>query len=136
MSVTPFKMRKASIVATCVLAFATASLGAAKASELSGGDIKEAIGGKTVMLKTRWGGFPLRYASSGAVTGDGSALGLARFFAPKETGRWWVQGNQLCQQFPTWYKGKSLCFTLARKDEKTLKWVREDGYSGTAVVQG
>jgi hypothetical protein len=106
------------------------------ASQLSGTEIQSAIGGKQVMLKTFWGGFPLRYASSGAVTGDGTALGLAKFFAPKETGKWWVAGDQLCQQFPTWYKGQKFCFTLSRTNATTLKWVRDDGYSGTAKIMG
>jgi hypothetical protein len=108
----------------------------ASAEALSGPAIKDTISGKRVMLQTRWGGFPLKYASSGRVTGDGSALGLARFFAPKETGRWWVSGGKLCQQFPTWYDGRQFCFTLSRKNATTLNWVREDGYSGTAVVSG
>jgi hypothetical protein len=108
----------------------------ASAAQLSGEEIRSAIGGKTVMLKTRWGGFPLRYASGGRVTGDGTALGLARFFAPKETGKWWVKGNQLCQQFPTWYDGRQFCFTLSRTGASELKWVREDGYSGTASIRG
>jgi hypothetical protein len=106
------------------------------AEQLSGPDIQTTINGKQVMLKTFWGGFPLRYSTSGAVTGDGTALGLAKFFAPKETGKWWVAGDQLCQQFPTWYKGQKLCFTLERQNETTLKWVREDGYSGTARIMG
>ena len=105
-------------------------------AQLTGPDIKTTIGGKQVMLKTFWGGFPLRYGSSGNVTGDGTALGLAKFFAPKETGKWWVAGNQLCQQFPTWYQGKKLCFTLERQNPTTLKWVRDDGYSGTAKIMG
>jgi hypothetical protein len=108
----------------------------ASASELSGSEIKGAIAGKQVMLRTFWGGFPLRYANSGSVTGDGTALGLAKYFAPKETGKWWVAGNKLCQQFPTWYKGKQFCFTLAKQNETTLKWVRDDGYSGTAKIMG
>ncbi|MGL4406726.1 MAG: hypothetical protein ACRCT6_13270 [Notoacmeibacter sp.] len=108
----------------------------AVAAQLSGPEIQSTIGGKQVMLKTNWGGFPLRYASGGRVTGDGTALGLARFFAPKETGKWWVSGNKLCQQFPTWYKGKQFCFTLARQNATTLKWVRDDGYSGTATILG
>ena len=106
------------------------------AAQLSGAEIKQTIGGKQVMLRTFWGGFPLRYASSGSVTGDGTALGLAKYFAPKETGKWWVAGNQLCQQFPTWYKGQKFCFTLTKQNETTLKWVREDGYSGTAKIMG
>ena len=108
----------------------------ALSAQLTGPDIKSTIGGKQVMLKTFWGGFPLRYASSGNVTGDGTALGLAKFFAPKETGKWWVAGNQLCQQFPTWYQGQKLCFTLERQNPTTLKWVRDDGYSGTAKILG
>jgi hypothetical protein len=128
-------------IAVAAMAFATVTMPAfapsqAAASEMSGTAIRAAIKGKTVMLKTRWGGFPLRYATSGSVTGDGTALGLARFFAPKETGRWWVDGNKLCQQFPTWYSGRTTCFTLTRKDEATLRWEREDGYSGTAVIRG
>jgi hypothetical protein len=130
------KSAKSRIVASAFIIAAALFSVPAGASELSGPAIKEAISGKTVMLKTRWGGFPLRYAQSGAVTGDGSALGLARFFAPKETGKWWVQSNQLCQQFPTWYQGRTFCFTLARQDAATLRWKREDGYSGTAVIRG
>jgi hypothetical protein len=117
------------------MAYSLAAL-PALASDLSGKEIQTTIGGKQVMLRTFWGGFPLRYASSGAVTGDGTALGLAKYFSPKETGKWWVAGNQLCQQFPTWYKGKQFCFTLSRTNETTLKWVRDDGYSGTAKIMG
>ena len=115
---------------------ATLAATPALASQLTGAEIKTTIGGKQVMLKTFWGGFPLRYGSGGAVTGDGTALGLARFFAPKETGKWRVSGNRLCQQFPTWYEGRQFCFTLARTNAKTLKWVRDDGYSGTASIIG
>jgi hypothetical protein len=123
------------LILSSVLFLSVAS-SSALAADLSGAEIQSAINGKQVMLKTFWGGFPLRYSTSGAVTGDGTALGLAKFFAPKETGKWWVAGDKLCQQFPTWYKGQRLCFTLARQSETTLKWVREDGYSGTAKIMG
>ena len=81
------------------------------------------------------GWFPLRYASSRRVTGDGTALGLARFFAPKETGKWWVKSDRLCQKFPTWYRGKTFCFSLEKAGAKKLRWRRDDGYSGTALIQ-
>lgn len=102
---------------------------------MSAGEIRQAISGRKVLLQTSWGGFPLTYGEGGRVAGDGSALGLARFFSPKETGRWWTTQNQLCQQFPTWYDGRSFCFTLSKAGENTLKWTREDGYSGTATIQ-
>jgi hypothetical protein len=130
---------RASLTTKSALALALAisfTASPAFSAQLSGADIKSAIAGKQVMLRTFWGGFPLRYATSGAVTGDGTALGLAKYFAPKETGKWWVAGDKLCQQFPTWYKGQQFCFTLAKQNETTLKWVRDDGYSGTAKIMG
>ena len=105
------------------------------ANKLSGNEINRMISGKKVLLQTSWGSFPLRYASSRRVTGDGTALGLARFFAPKETGKWWVKSNQLCQKFPTWYSGRTFCFSLEKAGTKKLRWRRDDGYSGTAVIQ-
>ena len=123
-------------ISVSLLVICTLASSPAFASQLSGPEIKSAIAGKQVMLRTFWGGFPLRYASGGAVTGDGTALGLAKYFSPKETGKWWIAGNKLCQQFPTWYDGKQFCFTLARTNTTTLKWVRDDGYSGTAKITG
>lgn len=120
------------------LAVAAAALStavpAAQASTLNDDNIRKEIAGKKVLLQTRWGSFPLRYRANARVTGDGSALGLARFFTPKETGRWWVANNRLCQQFPTWYKGKTSCFRLRKTGPNRLNWTRQDGVSGTAVV--
>ena len=105
------------------------------ANKLSGNEINSLISGKKVLLQTSWGSFPLRYATSRRVTGDGTALGLARFFAPKETGKWWVKSDRLCQKFPTWYRGKTFCFSLEKAGAKKLRWRRDDGYSGTALIQ-
>lgn len=97
--------------------------------------IRSLVSGKRVYLKVPLGGeFPLYYAASGQVTGDGSALGLGRYFAPRETGRWWISSGQLCQQFPTWYDGATKCFRLAPTDETRLRWRRDDGYSGRARI--
>ncbi len=106
----------------------------AKASALNDAEIRNTVSGKTVRLATRWGSFPLNYRSNKTVTGNGEGLGLAKFFAPKETGKWWVAGGKLCQQFPTWYDGKPNCFSLTSTGGNSLKWVRTDGYSGTATV--
>ncbi|MEM8749320.1 MAG: hypothetical protein AAGF28_03415 [Pseudomonadota bacterium] len=123
------------ITATCgLMACAFVAAAPANAKKLSSSEIRSTISDKRVMLATRWGGFPLVYDSSKRVTGDGTGLGLARFFAPKETGNWWVKSGQLCQKFPTWYRGRTFCFTLTKTGPKELKWVREDGYSGTATI--
>ena len=107
------------------------------AEELSGDELKDFVNGKRIYLKIPFGGeFPLQYKTSGRVTGDGTKTGLGKYFAPKETGEWFVDGERLCQQFPTWYKGKVNCFTVEKTGETTLNWVRDDGYSGKARIEG
>ncbi len=76
--------------------------GPAVAQDLAGDALKSFIGGKTINLRTPYGlELPLVYRSNGQVTGDVSGFTMARMFAPRETGKWWVQGERLCQQWPT-----------------------------------
>jgi hypothetical protein len=106
------------------------------AEDLNGQGIKSAISGKRVVLSSVGFEFPLFYNDNGRVTGDGSAVGLSKFFAPKETGNWWIADNKLCQKFPTWYKGQTFCFTLQMTGANNLSWQRNDGYSGSAKISG
>ncbi len=109
----------------------------AHAETMDGEQIVDAVKDRRIYLKVPFGGeFPLYYQRNGQVTGDGEALGLGRFMAPRETGTWFVRGNRLCQQFPTWYDGAVSCFTLRRTGETTLRWRRDDGYSGRARIEG
>ena len=111
--------------------------GTANAEQLAGSQLKQFVNGKRVFLATPFGGeFPLNYKSTGVVTGDGTALGLGKFFAPTESGRWWVKGSNLCQQWPTWYDGKTTCFQIRKTGERSLNWVRDDGRSGKARIEG
>ena len=121
---------------TYLAASALCILGAfnAQANELDGPAIKETISGRSVVLTTMGLDFPLFYATNGQVTGDGTEVGLAKYFTPKETGRWWVENNKLCQQFPTWYKGRTWCFDLKKVDDKRLTWIRDDGFRGKARI--
>lgn len=125
---------------SCATALALATIAypaAASAEPVNGNDIKQLVAGKRIYLATPFGGeFPLNYKPSGVVTGDGTALGLGRFLAPKESGRWWVRGANLCQQWPTWYDGKPSCFKLIKTGERSLRWVRDDGRSGKARIEG
>ena len=126
------------VAAACISAtMALGAPGAANAETLSGAQLKEFVNGKRVYLRTPFGGeFPLFYKTNGQVTGDGTALGLGRYFAPRETGRWFVEGSRLCQQFPTWYKGEVSCFRIFETGETSLRWTRDDGYSGRARIAG
>jgi hypothetical protein len=107
----------------------------ATAETLSGDQIKQTVVGKRILLATRFGvEFPLVYRSNGSVKGDGTGTGLGRYFSPKETGKWWIKNSQLCQKFPTWYDGRTQCFTLKKIGNNKLRWKTNDGRSGTARV--
>jgi hypothetical protein len=107
----------------------------ASASALNGDDLRRLVTGRTVYLSAPLGGeFPLKYKPNGTVTGDGEAVGLGRFYATRETGRWFMQGDQLCQQFPTWYSGTRLCFTVQDLGNRRIRWTRDNGQTGVARV--
>lgn len=104
---------------------------------LTGAEIQSEIIGKRIYLATPFGGeFPLNYLTSGEVNGDGEALGLGRFVQPEDTGQWWIDGNRLCQQFQVWYDGEPMCFDLAWTGPSELYWVRDNGETGTARIEG
>lgn len=122
----------------CLLLAAGLFAGEAMASggkPMSGKEIERTIKGKRIFLAAPMGGeFPLNYRSNGVVDGDGKAVGLGRLARPTDSGRWWVEGNKLCQKWQRWYDGKPFCFTLARGQGATLYWVRDDGLSGEARI--
>lgn len=114
-----------------------APVNSAGADALGEREIKSVIAGQTVLLSTGYGfSLPLHYGRDGNVTGDGTGTMLGRFFAPKETGRWWVENDRLCQQWPSWYEGRTFCFTVRKTGSRTIEWRRDDGYSGTARISG
>jgi hypothetical protein len=119
-----------------VIALATVASAPVMASEkLAGDELKRTISGKEVYLATPFGGeFPLNYRSDGVVDGSGKAIGLGKFMQPTDSGRWWVDGSKLCQQWKNWYDGKQFCFTVQALGENKISWVRDDGLSGTARI--
>ena len=108
-----------------------------KAQSLSGADIRELISGQRVYLSTPFGvELPLIYQSNGTVIGNISGISIARMFAPREAGKWWIQGNVLCQKWPTWYDGKQFCFAVRKIGINRIAWLRDDGTAGTARIGG
>lgn len=124
-------MRKTGVMLGALLA----SAGLVEAETMKEPEIRDRIIGRTIYLAAPIGGeFPLNYAKSGTVSGDGDAVGLGKFIKPKDSGRWWIQSDQLCQQFKTWYNGKSMCFALSDAGPGKVKWVRDDGETGIARI--
>ncbi|MBX9908673.1 MAG: hypothetical protein K2Z25_08160 [Beijerinckiaceae bacterium] len=119
-----------------VAAAALATAGAAFANTPVEGDaIKQLVSGKRIYLAAPIGGeFPLFYRPDGQVDGSGEAIGLGRFLKPKDKGRWWVRGNNLCQKWETWYDGKTICFTLTDLGGSKVKWVQDNGDTGVARI--
>lgn len=122
----------AGVVALAGPAWATGA-GGDEGRSLTGGDLRRAIAGKRVYLATPLGGeFPLFYRADGRVDGSGEAVGLGRFLKPSDSGRWWVDGAKLCQQWQTWYDGKVFCFTVTERGAGRIGWIRDDGAKGVA----
>jgi hypothetical protein len=109
---------------------------AASAEALSGAALKSFVSGKRIYLAVPLGGeIPLTYRKNGRVDGTGEAVGLGRYMTPKDSGRWWVNGNKLCQKWQEWYDGRTFCFTVNKLSDSRIRWVRDDGKSGVARVR-
>ena len=121
-------------VVTALAVFAMAP--SASAEALSGAALKSFVSGKRIYLAVPLGGeIPLTYRRNGQVDGSGEAAGLGKYMTPKDKGRWWVSGNKLCQKWQEWYDGRTFCFTVTKLSDSRIRWVRDDGKSGTARVR-
>jgi hypothetical protein len=108
---------------------------AAAQEVLSGAELRKLVEGRRIFLSTPLGGeLPLNYRPGGRVDGSGEAIGLGKFFAPKDSGRWWIQGDKLCQKWEKWYNGETICFTVADLGNSKIRWRQDDGQTGVARV--
>jgi hypothetical protein len=115
------------------------SIGSAFAAtgSLKGNELRETIGGHTVLLKTGMGfEVPISYRTNGTMAGrvQAMAAALAGESRPHDNGRWWVTETQLCQRWSNWLDGKTYCFDLVRKGS-LVHWRSSDGYTGTARIR-
>jgi len=123
------------VVAVGLALPATALL--AEPTTLAGDELRQAISGKTVFLNISGFELPIRYAANGRMSGKMStvAASFSRGDGAQDRGKWWVAGDQLCQQWSSWMEGRSYCYRLTR-DGSTVHWARNDGRSGTARIGG
>ena len=109
----------------------------AEPAQLAGDELRQAVSGKTVFLNISGFELPINYAANGRMSGKMStvAASFSRGDGAQDRGKWWVADDQLCQQWTSWMDGKAYCYRLTR-DGATVRWVRNDGRSGTARIGG
>ncbi len=110
----------------------------AEEGALTGDQLRKAISGKTVFLKVSGFELPIKYAANGRMSGKMStvAASLARGDGSADSGKWWVENDQLCQKWTAWMDGKAYCYKLTQQGKTSVRWVRNDGRSGTARIGG
>lgn len=125
----------ACVVGASLALLTTAAL--AEPLELAGEELRKAISGKTVFLNISGFELPIQYAPNGRMSGRMStvAASFSRGDGSQDRGKWWVSGAQLCQQWSSWMEGKAYCYRLTREGSR-VRWVRNDGRSGTARIGG
>lgn len=104
-------------------------------ARLSGEALRRFLADRRIYLAVPLGGeLPLFYRADGHLDGSGEAAGLGRFLAPSDSGRWWVEGDRICQKWQSWYDGRTFCFTLDMLGGDRVAWHRDDGEKGVARV--
>jgi hypothetical protein len=109
----------------------------AKSASLTGDQLRQAVSGKTVYLDISGFELPIRYSAGGTMSGSMGivAAALARGDGASDHGTWWIADDQLCQRWTGWMDGKSYCYKLTQTGS-SVRWVRDDGRSGTARIGG
>jgi hypothetical protein len=127
---------KALFLAAALALPATAAL-SAEPTSLAGDELRSAISGKTVYLNVSGFELPIRYAANGRMTGKMGtvAASFSRGDGSSDSGKWWVADDQLCQKWTSWMESKQYCYKLTRQGS-SVRWVRNDGRSGTARIGG
>jgi hypothetical protein len=128
-------MRK-TVCLVALLALSGSALANENTTILAGNKLREAVSGKTVYLMTSIGAeIPIRYRANGTMHGASTAslAALAGESVSKDTGRWWIVREQLCQQWKNWSDQRSHCYKL-RTAGSSVQWRRNDGKTGTARI--
>ena len=110
----------------------TPTADAGDATALSERELRRAVTGKTVYLDISGFELPIHYQANGSMSGSmGTVAATFSLGDPSsDNGRWWIDANQLCQQWARWLDGQTYCYKLTRQGE-TVRWLRNDGRSGT-----
>ena len=116
-----------------VIQFGLASSALAEPSKPTGQALRQVVSGRTVLLDTPIGPFPIRYRRDGTMTGQAPGF-VASLGTETDRGHWWVADGRLCQRWHRWLDAKQYCFKLQRVGA-AVHWLRDDGLSGTATIR-
>lgn len=119
-------------VFAATVALAALPAGTAAAQQLNGPELRILLTGKTISLSAPFGSLPIRYSPGGTMVAKSKAMGLFAGVS-EDRGSWRIAGNRFCQRWSVWNKGKEQCFTVSRTGT-TVRWVSNDGMSGTAYA--
>lgn len=116
-----------------VIQFGLVAGALADSTKLTGEALRQAVSGRTVLIQTPVGSFPVRYKGDGTMAGQAPVL-VASLGTQKDNGQWWITGDRLCQRWYQWLDARPHCFSL-RRIGATVHWLRDDGLSGTATIR-
>lgn len=117
-----------------VIQFGLAASALAEPFKTTGEALRLVVSGRTVLIETPIGSFPICYRRDGTMTGQAPAF-VASLGTEKDRGQWWVADDCLCQRWYRWLDAKQYCFKLQRIGAATVHWLRDDGVSGTATIR-
>ena len=102
-------------------------LGGANAATLDGAAAKKVMAGATITGTNAAGNpYTVTFSRSGSVKGK---AGFNDEY--KDTGSWWMDGDQFCRQYKVWFDNKVGCYGISTKGNV----VRFHSKSGTIVDQ-
>lgn len=107
----------------------------AETISLSGTVLSQLVGGRTVNIDTPVGTqLPINYRADGTLTGSAGSLAFYLGSA-RDTGRWWIKGDKVCQKWKHWFDGDITCLRI-RHQGRRVYWQSDDGKSGTGTLVG
>ena len=107
-----------------------------EATSLTEDQLRQAIIGKTIYLNVSGFELPIRYKANGRMTGNMGAVAatFSQGDGSRDSGRWWIDTNQLCQRWTSWMDAQIHCYKITRQGN-VINWLRDDGVSGTARIE-
>ncbi|MDX2155520.1 MAG: D-Ala-D-Ala carboxypeptidase family metallohydrolase [Hyphomicrobiaceae bacterium] len=103
----------------------------ASAREMKRDEISALVSGTIVEIDTPLGKkIPIQHLADGRLAGDAGEL-ASYLGARADKGRWWIEGDRLCQKWSIWFSGEQQCLRLDKVGDR-ISWTNQSGTRGTA----